>query len=63
VAARTDRTRANPSGGSGVGLAIAKAFVDAHGGVIWAENVVGGGGRVAFSLPLAFSSPLDSAAT
>jgi two-component system sensor histidine kinase KdpD len=38
-------------GGSGVGLAIAKAFVEAHGGHIWAETVDGGGARVGFLLP------------
>lgn len=43
---------ASPAGGSGVGLAIAKAFVNAHGGTIWADNVAGGGARVAFSLPV-----------
>jgi len=39
------------AGGSGVGLAIAKAFVEAHGGTISADNVPGGGARVAFRLP------------
>jgi two-component system sensor histidine kinase KdpD len=62
-AIRSDHARPNPSGGSGVGLAIAKAFVEAHGGVIWAENVLGGGGRVAFTLPLAPSVPGDSGAS
>jgi two-component system, OmpR family, sensor histidine kinase KdpD len=40
------------AGGSGVGLAIAKAFVEAHGGSIWADNPSGGGARVTFSLPV-----------
>jgi two-component system sensor histidine kinase KdpD len=38
--------------GSGVGLTIAKAFVEAHGGTISADNSPDGGARVAFSLPL-----------
>lgn len=36
---------------SGLGLAIAKGLVEAHGGKIWAENRREGGARVAFSLP------------
>lgn len=43
---------ASPAGGSGVGLAIAKAFVEAHGGKISAGNLPGGGARVVFSLPI-----------
>ena len=36
---------------SGIGLAIARALVEAHGGRIWAENRDGGGARVSFTLP------------
>ncbi len=36
-------------GGAGLGLAIARGFVSAHGGEIWAEP--GPGGTVAFRLP------------
>ena len=38
--------------GAGLGLAICKAIVTAHGGRIWAENRAGGGARFCFSLPL-----------
>jgi two-component system, OmpR family, sensor histidine kinase KdpD len=38
--------------GAGLGLAIARAIVDAHGGTIWAENRPGGGAVFAFTLPL-----------
>jgi signal transduction histidine kinase len=50
---RADESRARSSGGAGLGLAIARGLVQAHGGTIWAENRRGGGARVAFTLPLA----------
>jgi signal transduction histidine kinase len=50
---RADESRARTSGGAGLGLAIARGLVQAHGGTIWAENRSGGGARVAFTLPLA----------
>jgi len=53
---RADESRTRSSGGAGLGLAIARGLVQAHGGTIWAENRAGGGARVAFTLPLATSS-------
>ncbi|HEX7255671.1 MAG TPA: HAMP domain-containing sensor histidine kinase [Gaiellaceae bacterium] len=50
---REDDSRARSSGGAGLGLAIARGLVQAHGGTIWAENRTSGGARVAFTLPLA----------
>jgi PAS domain S-box-containing protein len=45
-----------PSGqtvaGSGLGLFICKAIVEAHGGHIWVEERQGGGSRFCFTLPL-----------
>ena len=37
--------------GTGLGLAVVKALVDAHGGTIRVESAVGAGTRVTFSLP------------
>ena len=38
--------------GVGLGLTIAKGIVDAHGGRIWAESVVGSGSTFSFTLPI-----------
>ncbi len=48
---RGDRARSEPGGG--LGLAIARALVEAQGGRIWAEDRPGGGARVSFTLPAA----------
>ncbi len=53
---RADDSRTRASGGAGLGLAIAQGLVQAHGGTIWAENRLGGGARVAFTLPRAPSA-------
>jgi len=52
--------RAGPSsaGGVGLGLAICRAIVEAHGGRIWATNRTGGGAVFTLTLPLDGEPPL-----
>jgi len=51
---RVDKSRARNSGGSGIGLAIARHLIYAQGGEIWAESDgIGKGARFIFMLPLA----------
>ena len=44
------------SAGTGLGLTLARAMVELHGGRIWAESWAGGGATLCFTIPIA---PVD----
>jgi two-component system sensor histidine kinase KdpD len=46
--------------GAGLGLAIAKTFIEAHGQRIWVEDAPEGGARFCFTLPVAAQLPEES---
>ncbi len=48
---RVDPSRSRATGGTGLGLTIARQLVEAHGGSIWAERRPEGGSRFVFEVP------------
>lgn len=50
---RVDKSRSVTGGGTGIGLAVARGFIEQMGGRIWAESVSGEGTTVQFVLPAA----------
>lgn len=50
-------TRRNDDAGAGLGLTIAKTFIEAHGQRIWVEDAPAGGAKFNFTLPVAAVIP------
>jgi two-component system sensor histidine kinase KdpD len=51
------RGRPDIGRGAGLGLAICKGIIDAHGGRIWAQNLPEGGVAFLFTLPITEPPP------
>jgi signal transduction histidine kinase len=50
---RVDKSRARATGGSGLGLTIARRLIEAHGGTIVVQSKLGEGSCFSFTLPIA----------
>ncbi|MDP9341471.1 MAG: heavy metal sensor histidine kinase [Actinomycetota bacterium] len=59
---RSDPARSRAEGGAGLGLAISREIVQAHGGRIWARSEVGSGSTFSLALPAGPRSRSSSAA-
>ncbi|MFQ5356189.1 MAG: sensor histidine kinase [Mariprofundaceae bacterium] len=54
---RADEARNREAGGAGLGLAICKRIIEAHGGKIWVESQLGAGTSFRILLPLSGPDP------
>ncbi len=54
---RGEKSRNRATGGAGLGLAIAKGIIEAHGGRIWVESQPGRSTCFSFSLPAGSNAP------
>ena len=52
---QVDGSSTREHGGAGLGLSIVRKLIEAHGGEVWAESIVGVGTTFHFTLPLAES--------
>ena len=50
---QVDATSTRQHGGAGLGLSIVRKLIEAHGGEVWAESLVGAGTTFHFTLPIA----------
>ena len=54
---RADGARSRSAGGSGIGLAVVKQLIEAHGGRVWAESPPGRGATFGLTLPVVPAAP------
>jgi signal transduction histidine kinase len=54
---RVDRSRARATGGAGIGLAVVRQLVEAHGGTVGVTSTLGRGSCFSFTLPVLAMEP------